>query len=81
MAFRIPLLVLVGVLSGCVYPDLPALKGVHRLGCDYGVLPQSEPPRCMTEAEYEIARKKLANSRTEASTDGRAGAGWKESIP
>jgi hypothetical protein len=73
MLIRILVIALVSVLSGCE----------HVLDCQYGVVPQSRPARCMTRGEYNAAREKLRNSQDEArpKRDRQADPRYEEWIP
>jgi len=70
MSIRILLVAIVSVLSGCARLGCALLRGLHESACQYGVLPQSQPERCMTYAEYKTARVKLRNPKDEVSPKG-----------
>jgi hypothetical protein len=53
MSIRILLLAAVSVLSGCAFNS----------NCLYGIVPQSQPERCMSRADYHTAREKLRQSQ------------------
>lgn len=70
MAIRFLLLIVVGMISGCMLSP-PYLQ--KRTECS--PIPQSTTARCydrvpMTQAEYETARNKLRHSLEEEATDG-----------
>ena len=54
MSSRNLLMAIVSVLSGCALHACSVLS--HMSDCQYGVLRQSQPERCMTYAEYQTAR-------------------------
>lgn len=64
------LLAIAGVGSGCTAHGISLPKGVYLPACSYGVLPNSQPARCMTRAEYKLEIEKSRNSRSEAVEDG-----------
>lgn len=76
MSVRILLLVVVGALSGCSLRAISLPKGISLLGCIYGVLPESQPARCMSKAEYKTAKGKLRSTQ-----DGAASKGGKQTDP
>jgi hypothetical protein len=65
MSYRMPLIVIVSVLSGCALQGCSLLSVLlSESGCRYGVRSQSYPARCMTFAEYRTARETMRNNRS-----------------